>query len=83
MLTSLRRGFNLFAKRSKLETGHGVGVYVLASPEGEAVVCALYLEPELLIEGDTMSFQMTKRFGVRFHALIDEVGCEQLEVAEA
>jgi hypothetical protein len=31
----------------------------------------------------TMAFQMTKRFGVRFHALIDEVGCEQLEVAEA
>jgi hypothetical protein len=30
-----------------------------------------------------MSFQMTKRFGVRFYALIDEVGCEQLEVAEA
>jgi hypothetical protein len=26
---------------------------------------------------------MTKRFDVRFHALIDEVGCEQLEVAEA
>jgi hypothetical protein len=26
---------------------------------------------------------MTKRFGVRFHAFIDEVGCEQLEVAEA
>jgi hypothetical protein len=30
-----------------------------------------------------MSFQMTKRFGVRFHALIEGVGCEQLEVAEA
>jgi beta-glucosidase len=30
-----------------------------------------------------MSFQMTKRFGVRFHALIAEVGCEQLEIAEA
>jgi hypothetical protein len=30
-----------------------------------------------------MSFQMTRRFGVRFHALIAEVGCEQLEIAEA
>jgi hypothetical protein len=53
MLISLQRGLNLFAKRSKLETGHGVGVYVLAVPEGEAAVRTLHLEPELLIEGDT------------------------------
>src|SRR5215212_8027288 len=52
MLTSLQRALNLFAKRSKLETSHGVGVYVLAVPEGEAAVRTLNLEPELLIEGD-------------------------------
>jgi hypothetical protein len=39
--------------------------------------------PNFLYRAIAMSFQMTKRFGVRFHALIDEVGCEQLEVAEA
>ena len=66
MLTSLQRGSNLFAKRSKLETGHGVGVYVLASPEGEAVVCALYLEPELLIEGDTYVVSNDKKVRCAF-----------------
>src|SRR5215212_9225838 len=53
MLTSLQRGSNLFASISSLETGHGVGVYVLAIPESEAAVCTLHLEPELLVEGDT------------------------------
>jgi hypothetical protein len=46
-------------------------------------VCTLHFEPELLVEGDAYVVQMTKRFGVRFHALIEGVGCEQLEVAEA
>ena len=35
-----------------LEPGHRVGVYVLAFPEGDAAVCTLHLEPELLVEGD-------------------------------
>jgi hypothetical protein len=43
---------NLFASISSLEPGHGVGVYVLAIPEGEAAVCTPHLEPELLVEGD-------------------------------
>src|SRR5215211_1937123 len=42
-----------FASTSCLETGHGVGVHVLAIPEGEAAVRTLHLEPELLVEGDT------------------------------
>src|SRR5215212_5803064 len=53
MLTSLQRGSNLFASISSLETGHGVGVDVLAIPEGEAAVCTLHLEPKPLVEGDT------------------------------
>src|SRR5215218_7921181 len=53
MLTSLQRGSNLFASISSLETGHGVGVDVLAIPEGEAAVRTFHLEPELLVEGDT------------------------------
>jgi len=60
MLTSLQRALNLFAKRSKLETSHGVGVYVLAVPEGEAAVRTLNLEPELLIGGDTYSVSKLK-----------------------
>ena len=33
--------------------GHGVGVDVLAIPEGETAVRTLHLEPELLVEGDS------------------------------
>src|SRR5215211_1876341 len=45
-------GYTELTGRSKLETGHGVGVYVLAIPKGEAAVRTLHLEPELLVEGD-------------------------------
>jgi hypothetical protein len=66
MLTSLQRALNLFAKRSKLETSHGVGVYVLAVPEGEAAVRTLNLEPELLIEGDTYVVSNDKKVRCAF-----------------
>ncbi len=36
-----------------LDPGHGVPVHVLAIPEGEAAVCTLHLEAELLVEGDS------------------------------
>src|SRR5215203_6825460 len=36
-----------------LSAGHRIGIHVFAAPEGEAVVSALDLEPELLIESDS------------------------------
>jgi hypothetical protein len=49
-----------------LDASHRVGVYVLASPEGEAVVCTLYLEPELLIEGDAYVVSNDKKVRCAF-----------------
>jgi hypothetical protein len=57
------------------------------TPEVSGVFCGALGVPEYRAFGKRntmpMSFQTTKRFDVYFHALINEGGCEQLEIAKA